>query len=77
MLFTDQMHMAERVFRLLCDLSCLIYCRSTVSLIIFAKRMIQINVLLLIKDCTEAAAAVLMIILDSPGFWFATCFEGI
>lgn len=35
------------------------------------KRLIRINVLPLIKRCTEAAAAAL----DSPGFWFAAYFD--
>ena len=67
----------SQVFRLQCDLSGLIYCRSTVTLIISAKRMTKINILLLIKRYTEAAAAVPMIVLDSSKVWFAACFDGL
>ena len=45
--------------------------------------MIKIDVLLLTKRCTEAAAAVPMIALDpttpsppTPGLWFAAWFDG-
>lgn len=42
----------------------------------FAKRMFRINELLLIERCIEAAAAVPVIALDSPGVWCAACFDG-
>ena len=45
------------------------------NVIISTKRMIEINILLLTKHCTEAVAAVPVIAVGFPRFWFAASFN--